>query len=101
MNKDKTLDDLQILENVRNKLYEIFVDKPEETKVGDLLKVIELKKKLSVSGTAEKKFWEMVDKIREKELARPAVSRTRRKRPGAGKETAVSPLKIEREAVPQ
>ena len=101
MSEDKPLNDLQILENVRNKLYEIFDNNPEKMKVGDLLKVIELKKKLSVSGSGEKKFWEMINKLREEELAGPSNPNVPRKRPGRGKQKTAAQNKSAREEISQ
>ncbi|MCX6829489.1 MAG: hypothetical protein NT002_09450 [candidate division Zixibacteria bacterium] len=101
MSEDKPYDDLQILEDVRNTLYKIFQDNPEKTKVGDLLKVIELKKKLSVSGTGEKKFWEMINKLREEELAGPPDPSARRKRPGRGKQKTAARDKSAKEEISQ
>ena len=37
-------------------------------KVGDLLKILELQNKLSKDSSAEEKFWEMLEKIRQEEL---------------------------------
>ncbi len=101
MNEDKTLDDLQILEDVRNTLHKIFKNNPEKTKVGDLLKVIELKKRLSVSGSGEKKFWEMINKLREEELAEPPDPNVRRKRVGREKQKTAAQNKSAREEISQ
>lgn len=60
--------DLEILEYVKNKLFTDFKSNETNVKAGDLLKVIEMKNKLSVTGKSEKKFWEMINKIREEEL---------------------------------
>lgn len=37
-------------------------------KVGDLLKIIEIQKKLSLDNNAEAKFWEIIEQIRQEEL---------------------------------
>ncbi len=70
-NKNDNLDDLEILEQVKIKLYEKFRSDVENAKVGDLLKIIELQKKLSLSSPNEKKFWEMIKGIRESHLSKP------------------------------
>jgi hypothetical protein len=79
---DETIkkDDLDILEDLRNKLYEAINMNESQTKVGDLLKVIELKRKLSVEGKGEKRFWDMVNKIRQEELtkAEPSASQIKK-----------------------
>ena len=51
-----------------------------QSKVGDLLKVIELKRKLSVEGKGEKKFWDMVNKLRQEELSKPKKSASAKKK---------------------
>ncbi|UCD94067.1 MAG: hypothetical protein JSU69_09895 [Candidatus Zixiibacteriota bacterium] len=81
MEENKALDDLEILERLKNKIYKA-IDKTETSpKVGDLLKVIEMKSKLSVTGKAEKKFWEMINKIREEKLSDKTKSRRRKRKP--------------------
>ena len=37
-------------------------------KVGDLLKILEMQKKLASDSKAEEKFWEMIERIRQEEL---------------------------------
>ncbi len=62
-------DDLEILEDLKEKLYGAILNDEPPPKVGDLLKVIEMKNKLSVTAKAEKKFWDMIDEIRKEELS--------------------------------
>ena len=64
----ESLTDLEMLEKVCNDLYEEFQKDKTKTKVSDLMKVIELKKKLAVTGKSEKKFWNMVNDARQEEL---------------------------------
>jgi len=90
MENNKEYDDLEILTCIRDRLFKAFKDNEEQLKVGDLLKVIELKKKLSVGGKAEKKFWDMVNKIREEELSPKASGKrpaNRRSGKTSGKES--------------
>lgn len=68
MKEQRNRDDLKILESVKTKLYEAFKKGEALPKVGELLKVIEMKKKLSVEGKGEKQFWEMINRIRTDEL---------------------------------
>ena len=68
------IDDLDILEDLKRDIYNAIKNKEPQPKVGDLLKVIELKRKLSVDGKGEKKFWAMVNKIRDEELNKPGKS---------------------------
>ncbi len=71
---EKIIDDLDILEDLKQTIYNAIKNNESQPKVGDLLKVIELKRKLSVEGKGEKKFWNMVNKIRDEELNRPKKS---------------------------
>jgi len=82
MSDAEPLSDLEILEELRNILYNAIRDKESQPKVGDLLKVIELKRKLSVEGKGEKQFWDMVNKIREKELNKPPRKTAKKKSDG-------------------
>ncbi|MFH2036804.1 MAG: hypothetical protein ABIJ45_10410 [Candidatus Zixiibacteriota bacterium] len=75
------LSDVEILEKVRNKLFETFENENNNAKVGDLLKVIELKNKLSISGQAEKEFWALIDEVRQKGLSSRTTSKTKKKAP--------------------
>ncbi len=62
--------DLAIIENIRNVLYGLFNKQPSDTKVGDILKVIELRQKLLASGDQPNKdaFWARINKVRTQEL---------------------------------
>lgn len=72
--EENKTDDLDILEDLKRKIYAAIKTGEPQPKVGDLLKVIELKRKLSVEGKGEKKFWEMVNKIRHEELSKPKIT---------------------------
>ncbi len=73
--------DLEILEYLKNELFKEFKGDKTKVKVGDLLKVIEMKNKLSVTGKTEKKFWEMINKIREEELSDKGKRITGKRKP--------------------
>jgi hypothetical protein len=89
--KEMNQDDLSIVENILQKLYELFNTQPSEVKVGDILKVIELKHKLIVTGHAERKFWSMIEQVRQEQLnSGPSAKVSLRKRKGVPKETKVS-----------
>ena len=62
-------DDFNILEEIKRKLYEGLPGEINDAKIGDLLKVIELKNKLAATGVAERKFWLMIDELRRENLA--------------------------------
>jgi hypothetical protein len=80
MEKNNQTDDLEILEDLKQELYEKIKNDKTQVKVGDLLKVIEMKNKLSVTGKAEKKFWEMINKIRKEELSDKSKSNSRKRK---------------------
>ena len=62
------MNDLDILQDLRNRLFDAITNNEKQPKVGDLLKVIELKRKLAVAGKSEQDFWNMIDSLRKKEL---------------------------------
>ncbi|MBN2227096.1 MAG: hypothetical protein JW763_06995 [candidate division Zixibacteria bacterium] len=62
------MSDLDILQDLRNLLFDAITKNEKQPKVGDLLKVIELKRKLSVAGKSEQDFWNMIDSLRKREL---------------------------------
>jgi hypothetical protein len=62
-------DDFNLLEELKQKLYHQLPPDLNGYKIGDLLKVIELKNKLAATGTAERKFWLMIDELRRENLA--------------------------------
>lgn len=72
------LGDLDMLDKIRNELYNKLIKQMENPKVGELLRVIEMKQKISVEGKGEKKFWEMVNKIRTEELTKAKSKRPRK-----------------------
>jgi hypothetical protein len=80
MENTATHDDLEILEELKQKFYKEISQSKTPPKVGELLKVIEMKSKLSVAGKAEKKFWEMINKIRQEELSGSARGRSRKRK---------------------
>jgi hypothetical protein len=69
MAKERKLSDLEILEDLKERLYQAIINNDAQQKVGDLLKIMDMKNKLTVSGKAEKKFWDLINKIREEELS--------------------------------
>jgi len=94
-------DDLHALDYICNELFTLYKTNHELVKVGDLLKAIEIRRKLSVSGTGEKIFWEMINKLREEELAGPPDPSARRKRPGRGKQKTAARDKSAKEEISQ
>ena len=76
--KESALNDLEILEELKSLIYNAIKSGEKPPKVGDLLKIIEMKNKLSVSGKAEKKFWDMINQVREKELSRKKTPKSKK-----------------------
>lgn len=76
--KKSVLNDLEILEELKVLIYNAIKNNKQPSKVGDLLKIIEMKNKLSISGKAEKKFWDMINQVREKELSRKKTSKSKK-----------------------
>jgi hypothetical protein len=70
----KKLSDIEILESMRDKLYKEFLTKRSKAKVGDILKVIELKNKIfpQKENGAETRFWRMAETARQKRLPKGA-----------------------------
>jgi len=66
--KNQAVDDLEILESLKNKIYNAIMNDDTIPKVGDLLKIIEMKNKLDISGQAEKQFWDLIEQVRQKGL---------------------------------
>ena len=63
--------DVQILDDLISKFYSQIKDKKlQEVKLGDLLKMIETKRKLTPQGGDQKEFWKMIDNIRQESLER-------------------------------
>lgn len=62
---EKSKSDLEMLDDIRNKLYNDFNDNFPKKKVGDLVKVIQLKNKLTVTKKSRKNLWDMVEDVRQ------------------------------------
>ena len=50
----------------------------ENAKLGDLIKMIELRHKLTPSGADQKRFWKLVDEIRQGTVAKKPVTKKAR-----------------------
>ena len=60
--------DKEFLDFIKERISEQIQRGKIELKVGDLLKIIELQKKLSSDSKAEEKFWEVIEQIRQEGL---------------------------------
>jgi ribosomal protein RSM22 (predicted rRNA methylase) len=71
--------DLAVLMEVLDKLLQMFREKPSQVKVGDILKLIELKQKISIGAggdIANRQFWDIVNKFRQNELQKEEAATT-------------------------
>lgn len=60
--------DQEMLDYIKKSIMDQIQDDPHTLKVGDLLKILEIQKKLSSDSKAEEKFWEVIEQIRQEEL---------------------------------
>jgi len=60
--------DEDMLNKIKKTIADQIMNKEIKGKVGDLLKILELQKKLGTDENAQEKFWEMIEKIRQEEL---------------------------------
>jgi hypothetical protein len=61
--------DLEVLEEIQDKIIEELRSKEINPKVGDLLKALELKMKLKLPEEEKKKIWELINQLRKEELS--------------------------------
>lgn len=61
--------DLEVLEELQEKILNELRDKEINPKVGDLLKALELKIKLKLPEEEKEKIWELINQLREEELS--------------------------------
>ena len=60
-----------MLDHLISKCYENLLDKmAEDVKVGDFLKMVEMRMKLAPSESDQAEFWKMLDKVRMETLAK-------------------------------
>ncbi len=60
---------VDLLDDLIEKYFHAITNKVEkDAKLGDLLKMIELRHKLSPTGVDQKRFWKLVDEIRRSEF---------------------------------
>jgi len=60
--------DNELLNDIKGRISEQIQRGTIKLKVGDLLKIIELQKKLSSDSGAEEKFWDVIEQIRQEGL---------------------------------
>lgn len=84
--KSEKKKDSEILQEVLERLYKGFKRRPSQVKVGDILKVIELKLKLKATGgdRGQKALWELINNVRQEEI--PKREKTNEERESSKKE---------------
>ena len=69
LNRKKRPSDLEVLEEIQDKIIDELRNKEINPKVGDLLKALELKMKLQLPEEEKKKIWELIEQLRKEELS--------------------------------
>lgn len=72
----KKTSDLDILEEIQQKIVEELRTKEINPRVGDLLKALELKMKLKLPEAEREKIWELINQLRQEELSTNEESST-------------------------
>ncbi len=70
MDKKTKKSDQKMLDEIKEKIFKQIKENKIQLKVGDLLKILEIQKKLYADSGTEEKFWEMIEKLRQEELKR-------------------------------
>jgi len=60
--------DEDMLQKIKHAIAKRIIKGTIKGKAGDILKILELQKKLGTDENAQEKFWEMIEKIRQEEL---------------------------------
>lgn len=64
--------DIDLLDDLKELMFEVMTEKLKEgeinLKVGDLVKILEIQRELSSDTSAEARFWEIIEQIRQEEL---------------------------------
>ena len=87
---NKFPDDLSMLDDLIRRCYrELLKSIQEHAKLGDFLKMVELRRKLAPGDSDQKQFWKMLEKIRRETLEQDEVKRpTPKKRASKKRPTA-------------
>jgi hypothetical protein len=79
-------DDLSMLDELIRRCYRELKNIIEQNpKLGDFIKMIELRRKLAPSDADQKEFWRMLEQIRQEELQTNNVKSPRKKKKAATK----------------
>jgi hypothetical protein len=68
--------DVGVLDNLIGTCYkQLLAETKSNAKLGDLLKMIELRRKLTPSDSAQKEFWQMLERIRKDTLPQKGTTK--------------------------
>lgn len=74
-------DDLSMLDDLIRRYYrELLKSVKEHVKLGDFIKMIELRRKLAPGDADQKEFWRMLEQIRQEALQQDDVKRSKRRK---------------------
>ena len=75
-NSNKLPDNLSMLDDLIRRCYEELLKSIQEhAKLGDFLKMVELRRKLAPGDSDQEQFWKMLEKIRREALGQDQVKR--------------------------
>lgn len=78
---EKFPDNLSMLDDLIRRYYrELLKTVDEHVKLGDFIKMIELRRKLAPGDSEQKQFWKMLEKIRQETLGQDKVKQAAQKR---------------------
>jgi len=72
--------DLELLEELQDRIMQELREKEINPKVGDLLKALELKLKLKLPEDEKTKIWELINQLRKEELSSDTPTKGKGKR---------------------
>ncbi len=79
---EESLSSLQMLDKLINKYYETLEnDNQTDIKIGDFLKMIEVRRKLAPVDADQREFWNMLEKVRKEAMNDKKKRTTRKKKP--------------------
>jgi len=79
---EKPLTSLQMLDELIKKHYEMLKGKKiKDVKIGDFLKMIEVRRKLAPVDADQREFWSMLEKVRKEAMTGLKKRTTRKKKP--------------------
>lgn len=84
-NAEKTPAYIALLDDLIKRHYDrLIAQENEPAKIGDFIKMIELRRKLAPSDAEQQKFWEMLEKVRQQALGEKKEDSARKGRKAGG-----------------